>query len=132
MKEPAVSAFRVLGVAHVVVGILLLPASMVFGLPLAPLLALGPLWVAILGIRLWRPAARVKVLLWRTHVVTAMLAVLLCAYGIFALRAAERSAAKGGGLLGAVGLLPLGLGMVLGVTAAASLWLARPLGGRRE
>jgi hypothetical protein len=60
------------------------------------------------------------------------LAAVLCVHGVVALRAAERSAAAGGGLLGAYGLIPLGLGTVLGVTAATSLWLARPVGGARE
>jgi hypothetical protein len=37
-----------------------------------------------------------------------------------------------GGLRGAYGLIPLGLGTALGVTAATSLWLARPVKGARE
>ena len=76
---------------------------------------------------LWRPARRVGVLLRRTHFVGATVAALLCAYGVFALQAAERSAAAGGGIMGAFGLIPLGLGILLGGTAVTSLWLARRL-----
>jgi hypothetical protein len=67
MKKPNVTPFRVLGVVHVIVGLLLLPLTMFFGLLLAPVLLPGPVWVVILGIRLWRPTARLGVLLRRTH-----------------------------------------------------------------
>jgi hypothetical protein len=116
--------FRVLGVVHVLVG-LLLPFTLFFGVPLTPLLACGPIWLMILGYRLWRQGDEVGVPLRRTHVVAVAVAALLCAYGPFALLAAERSAAAGGGLLGALRLFPLALGVVLGATAVASLWLAR-------
>jgi ABC-type Fe3+ transport system permease subunit len=59
--------------------------------------------------------------------IALMAAVLLVAYGIFALRAAERSAADGGGLLGGFGFLPLGLGIVLGALAGICLLLIRSL-----
>ena len=71
-------------------------------------------------------------LLRRTHVVLLVVATLLGAYGLFALRAAQQSAAKGGGLLGAFGLLPLALGVMLRATAAASLCVARGIGSRGE
>jgi hypothetical protein len=64
--------------------------------------------------------------------VVLVVAALLGAYGVFALRAAKQSAARGGGLLGAFGLLPLALGVVLGATAAVSLWLARAVGSRGQ
>ena len=41
MQEPNVRPFRILGVAHVMVGILLLPLTMFFGLLLAPVLLPG-------------------------------------------------------------------------------------------
>jgi hypothetical protein len=59
--------------------------------------------------------------------IALMTAVLLVAYGLFALRAAERSAAAGGGLLGGFGFLPLGLGIVLGAMAGICLLLIRSL-----
>lgn len=49
------------------------------------------------------------------------MAALLVAYGIFALRAGARSAAHGGGLLSGFGLIPLGMGIILGIIAIATL-----------
>jgi hypothetical protein len=45
------------------------------------------------------------------------------AHGLFALRAAERGAATGGGLLGAFGLLPLTLGLAIACLAGIALAL---------
>lgn len=61
----------------------------------------------------------------RTHWAFLLIDVLLVAYGIFALRAAERSAARGGGLLGGIGLVPLGLGMVMALFSGVTLLIAR-------
>ena len=127
MQKLNATPFRILGVVHVIVGLLLLPLTLFFGLLLAPVLLPGPVWIVMLGFRLWRPSARVGVLLRRTHCVGITIAALLCVYGVFALQAAERSAAAGGGLMGGFGLIPLGLGALLGVTAVPSLWLARRL-----
>ena len=127
MQKLNPTPFRILGVVHVIVGILLLPLTLFFGLLLAPVLLPGPVWIVMLGIRLWRPTRRVGIWLRRTHLVGVAVAALLCGYGAFALQAAQRSAAAGGGLLGAFGLIPLGLGALLGVTAVPSLWLARRL-----
>ena len=124
--------FRVLAVVHVVVGFLSLPFAIVFGLPFAPVLICGPIWLMILGYRLWRQGGEAGVLLRRTHVVVLVVAALLGAYGLFALRAAQQSAASGGGLLGVFGFLPLAFGVVLGATAAASLWLARGIASRGQ
>lgn len=121
----SITGARVLAVVHVVVGLWLMPLTLVFGAPPAPLLASGSIWLMILGYRLWRQHDRVRDVLWRTHVVTLVVATLLCTYGLLALRAAERSAAAGGGLLGAFGLFPLALGVALGGTSVISLWLAR-------
>ena len=127
MQKLNATPFRILGVVHVIVGILLLPLTLFFGLLLAPVLLPGPVWIVMLGIRLWRPSSRVGVLLRRTHCVGMTVAALLCVYGVFTLQAAERSAAAGGGLMGGFGLIPLGLGALLGCTAVTSLWLARRL-----
>jgi hypothetical protein len=121
-----------LAVVHVVVGLLSLPVILVFGLTFAPLLIAGPIWLMALGVRLWRQGEGARAALRRTHVVLLVVAALLGAYGWFALRAAQASAAKGGGLLGAFGLLPLALGAVLGATAAASLCVVRGIGARGE
>lgn len=130
MVDRGLARFRVLAVVHVAVGLLSLPLILFFGLTLAPLLIGGPLWLMILGLRLWRQGEGTVALLRRTHVVVLVVAALLGAYGLFALRAAQQSAAKGGGLLGAFGFLPLAFGVVLGATAAVSLWLARGVDSR--
>jgi hypothetical protein len=128
----SLALLKVLAIFHVMAGFLALPLALVLGLSLAPLLILGPLWLIMLGCLLWRRGDRVRALLRRTHIVAVILAVFLCAYGLFALRAADRSAAAGGGLLGAFGLLPLTLGAVLGVTSVVALWLARGGESRRR
>jgi len=117
-----VLAFRALSVVHVVAGVLSLPLALFFGLAAAPVLALAPLWMIYLGIRLWTPNDRIVAMLRTTHRISLAIAALLILYGISALRAAERSAAHGGGLLGAFGILPLGLGIILGAVAGASLF----------
>ena len=117
--------FRVLGVAHILVGLLLLPLSVVFGLLLAPLLVLLPLWVVILGVLVWLSGLRARVLVRRTHLAAIPLAALLCVYGVLALQAAGRSAAEGGGLLGAYGLIPLVYALLLGMLSIASLAMTR-------
>lgn len=121
-------AFRALGVAHVLTGALLLPCAAFFGLIAAPILALGPLWIIYLGARLWKPNDRLLATLRTTHSVTLVIATLMVAYGIFALRAAERSAAAGGGLLGGFGFLPIALGILVGGVAGLSLLLVRRRG----
>ena len=132
MIGKGLARFRILAVAHVVIGFLSLPLALVFGLPFAPVLIGGPIWLMLLGYRLWRQGEEAGGLLRRTHRVVLVVAALLGAYGVFALRAAQQSAARGGGLLGAFGLLPLALGVVLGATAAVSLWLARGVGSRGQ
>jgi hypothetical protein len=123
MKHSPVAVLRILGAIHVVAGVLLLPFCGFFGLLLAPLLALGPVWLVVLGFRLGRPSTHVVRQLQRTHLASLVVALLMCLYGFFALRAAEHSAAAGGGLLGAFGLIPLALGILLLAVAVLSLWL---------
>jgi len=117
--------FRILGVVHILVGLLLLPLSMMFGLMLAPLVVLGPLWIIALGILLWRSGVKVRRLVSRTHLVAIGVAVLLCIHGMLALQAAARSADEGGGLLGAYGLIPMAYGLLLVTFSIVSLVLAR-------
>jgi hypothetical protein len=108
----------------VIVGLVSLPFSILFGPLCVPVLLPGSLWLIVLGYRLWRPSERVALLLRRTHLATAALAVLLVVYGHLMLEGARRSAAAGGGLLGGFGLLPLALGLLLAATSGASLLLA--------
>jgi hypothetical protein len=124
-------------------GGVLLPAGLLTGavsaasltsLPLSvvvmvlPLIAF-PLWVLALGVRsLWPLTPGAVRALRRTQLVVIAWAALLSLSGALMLQAAERSAARGGGLLGGVGLLPLGLGIAVGVLALVALLLLRALG----
>jgi hypothetical protein len=60
-----------------------------------------------------------------TNIAALAGAVLHGLGGLLALQAAARSAERGGGLLGAFGLMPITLGIALGGLALASLWLLR-------
>jgi hypothetical protein len=116
---------RILGVGHLVVAVALLPISLFLGLGLTPFLLVVPLWFIVLGVWLWRPSETLRGALKATHVVAAPFAVWICAYGIFALRAAEESAEGGGGLLGAFGLIPIVAGILSGVLSVVSLAMIR-------
>jgi hypothetical protein len=123
--SPRLFLFRALAIGHIAIGVLLLPLALAFGGILAPVLMVGPIWGIMLGVRLWRSPAAVFAALRRTHWTFLLIDGLLVVYGIFALRAAERSAAHGGGLLGGIGLVPLGLGMMMACFSGATLVVAR-------
>jgi hypothetical protein len=127
-----VSILRIIAIGHIVIGVLLAPVALVFGGILAPIFIVGPIWGIVLGARLWRSGAEVFAALRRTHWTFLAIDVLLVAYGIFALRAAERSAAHGGGLLGGVGLIPLGLGVAMASFSGVTLVVARAGRDRRR
>jgi hypothetical protein len=117
---------RLVAAAHFLVALLLLPLCLFFGIAVGPVMAVAPLWLAFLGVHLWRgPTPRTFALLRATHWAVLVLAALLIYAGIAALQAAERSAAHGGGLLGAFGFLPIAIGCVLGVLATLTLILVR-------
>ena len=116
---------RVLAISHIAIGVLLLPAALLFGGIIAPILMIGPIWGIILGVRLWRSPFERRAALRRTHWTFLLIDGLLVAYGIFALRAAERSAAHGGGLLGGIGLVPLGLGIMMACFSGLTLVVTR-------
>ncbi len=118
--------YRALAVAHIAIAILLIPVSL-FPITLAPILLMGPAWVILLARRLWRRDPAVMVTLRRTHLVFLAIDALLIWYGVWMLRAAEESAARGGGLLGGLGLIPIGLGVLLGCFSILTLVVARPL-----
>ena len=130
-----------LAAAHVLLGIvLLLPIAAIVGfgtvhtltrLPFS-LVLIGvvittfPMWILLAGIRMfWRLTPRAILTLQIMDSLVIFCALLLCAYGWMAYRAAEQSAASGGGLLGGYGVIPLALGLMIGGTAAVSLWLLR-------
>lgn len=75
----------------------------------APLIALG-IWILALGRAIRRQDPGVRLRLLQTHGVLLVLSLAAMAVGISQLWVAERSAQHGGGLLGGIGLIPLGLG----------------------
>ena len=109
---------RFLAVAHIVIALVLLPFT-IFPLPLAPIMMIGPVWAMVLGVRMWR-RQDVSRALRRTHYVFLVIDALLIWYGIWMLRAAAESAARGGGLLGGLGVIPIAFGISL---AAFSLFV---------
>ena len=123
--------FALLVGLQLVVGMLLtVPVLSVVApvLPLAPVL--GLLWAGLVALLYRRSEGRPPRLFAVVNLVAVGVAGLSCGYGALALKAAEASAARGGGLLGAFGLLPLALGILLVSAAGASLWLARSLARR--
>lgn len=114
----------VLGIAHLLVAVALLPVAAFLGLVTVPVVVPGLIWLVVLGVRLMRPNTAVRTALRVTHLLLAPLAVLLVVYGIHALQAAGRSAEGGGGLLGAFGLIPIVIGVLAGCLSLASLWVA--------
>ena len=105
-----VAVYRVLSVFHFLVAVPVIAASTVFGLIMVPVIASGPIWLCILGTQLWHgPSPRVLTWVRITHLCSLLVAALLVVMGVFALSAAERSTAHGGGLLGAWGYVPISL-----------------------
>ncbi len=95
-----------------------------FASPLfAPPTAIG-LWYAWLATQLFRDADAAQRDRRYTERFGGVLGVCLVLAGVAALRAAAQSAARGGGLLGGVGLLPLAAGVVLLLISAASFLIA--------
>lgn len=111
MTNRSLFILRILGIGHIVVSILLLPYCILLGYTQLPLVAIGLIWLIILGIKLMHPRPGLRNLLRNTHVVVLIQAVYLIAFGIMTLQGASRSAETGGGLMGAFGLIPLGIGI---------------------
>ena len=91
----------------------------------------GGVWMMVLGFRLWHPSPRLAMQLCWTHRICLFFGGLFCIYGVFALKAAERSTAAGGGLLSPVAFIPLIFGGPLVALAVASLVSASRLAGGR-
>ena len=115
---------RALGVAHVAVAIMLLPANLFLGFLTIMIVLPAQIWLFSLGIWLWRPDARIQAALRITHLVLGPFAFFLIVYGVYAIRAATSSAAAGGGLHGTFGLIPVTLGACSGLLAIWSLYVA--------
>lgn len=115
----------ILGVAHILVAIILLPTVFFLGIFGIPTIFPGLIWLVILGIRLCSGHKTLRIALRRTHLVLAPLAVLFVIFGVFCLQAAQRSAEAGGGLLGPFGLIPIAWGIVAGGLSIVSLCVAQ-------
>jgi hypothetical protein len=113
---------RTLGVSRVAIAILLAPLTLASAL-LAPVFMIGPVWGAVLGVRLWKGAPGAIAQLRRTHVVFLAIDALMIWYGTWMLRAAEESAKRGGGLLGGLGLFPIAIGGFLAIFSVIVLLL---------
>jgi hypothetical protein len=130
MNGEPVKPRRVLGIAHIVVGLASFAPAVKYALIVVAPLVLGPIWFCVLGVWLWRPTRRLGAALVATHSVMAIFGVLNVAFGIGALHATKSSAATnstaptGGGLFGDSGWLPLSCGVALLILAAASFWSA--------
>jgi hypothetical protein len=107
------------------VAIVLLPAATFLGFFTIPAIVPGLIWLAVLGFRLWRADLTVRTAMRVTHAVLGLLAILLVVYGWFCLQAAQRSVEAGGGLLGAVGVIPIVIGILVGSLSAVSLFAAQ-------
>jgi hypothetical protein len=110
-----------LGAAHILVVIVLLPTLLSFGFFSLFIVVPGLIWLIVLGIQILRKGGSMRKALRNTHLVLAPLAVLFIIYGIYCLRAAQRSAEGGGGLIGAVGLVPIVMGVVTVCLSIGSL-----------
>ena len=120
----AASAFRIL--PHMSTGTVVtnLPTMLVLAIAMAgPPAALGT-WILALGRRLWTGSRPVRMALFVTHGLMLAPGAFALLAGRFALNAAARSAAHGGGLLGAIGYLPLALGACIVALALFSILVA--------
>ena len=120
----AASALRVL--PHMSSGSILtnLPTVlMVAAMNAGPAALLGA-WIVALGRRAWIGHPRLRRALILTHGLLLPAGILASMLGVHALRAASRSAARGGGLLSPVAALPLAFGAPAAILALISLVLA--------
>lgn len=115
---------KLLGLAHVIVGLALLPVSAYLGAEVAPALLVVPVWFIVLGVWSRRPSETLRVAMRSTHIVAAPFAVWIVAYGVFALVASYRSD-EGGGLLSVFGFIPIIVGLLAAVLSVWSLMVIR-------
>lgn len=113
-----------LGWAHILIAILIVPTAAFFGLWFAPVLIAGPVWLAGVGVRLMRRSPEAWTMARRTHLIAGPVAILLGVYGLFAISEAALSAAEGGGLLGVFGYYPLTVAFGLAAVSAVTLVLS--------
>jgi hypothetical protein len=88
-----------------------------------PLAGLG-CWMIVLGRWTWMARPRLRLALLITHGVLLLPGTLSVVEGVYAMRAAERSTASGGGILSPVAAFPLVLGVPIVVLALCSIAIA--------
>jgi len=88
-----------------------------------PFVLLGG-WMLILGFRIWNGTRPVRKMLLVTHSILLVIGSLSVMIGIYAVRSAEISAARGGGLLSPLAWVPLIFGIALATLALPSIILA--------
>ena len=96
-----------------------------------PWAALG-FGMAVLGWMAWTRKARVREALLWTHGPLLLVGLLACSIGIAGMQAAERSAERGGGLLGPVAVVPLLVGVPIVALALCAIVAALMLPRRVE
>ena len=121
MTRSSSTLLRILGVAHIAVAIVLLPATFFLGCISMFVVPPALIWLGILGIQLWQSDRRHLMVLRYTHLTLGPFAILLVVYGIFALRAGQRSAEAGGRLLSTFGVIPIVMGLLAGCLAIGAL-----------
>ena len=105
--------------------VVLNPGFAILGSPLAalPQSALG-VWMLVLARWLWNGHARLRSALLVTHGLLLLVGSLFVVFGLLAVAAAERSTARGGGLMSPLALLPFLYGLPLVLFALCSILIA--------
>ena len=106
--------------------VLLLAA--VYALPLGTL----GFWMIVLGRWAWTIRPRLRLALLVTHGVLLLPGTLAVVVGVHAMRAAERSAARGGGLLSPIAAYPLVFGVPVLVLGLCSIAVALKMSSSTE
>ena len=81
-------------------------------------------WMLVLGRWLWSGHARLRIALLVTHAMLLLPGALTVVVGIYAMEAAARSSARGGGLLSPIAVVPLVLGGCVCALAICSIGFA--------
>ena len=81
-------------------------------------------WMALLGRWAWRGHPGIRAMLLATHGFLLIPGIGAVALGVLALRSAEQSTARGGGLMGPLAAIPLAAGACVSGLAAVSIAVA--------
>ena len=114
---------KALAAAHIVIALALIMSLTLSAILLAPVFLIGPVWAIVLGWRMWTEQPNVGAALRRTHACFLAVDALIIWYGAWTLQRAADSAARGGGLLGGLGVILIGLGCGLALFSAVVLLL---------